>query len=125
MADTSHTYLRTHEISGQVLTFLLPAEEARLREQAGASKSGRAAKTLVKEGPLRITEVALRKGTLLPSHQVAGATSLEIRRGRLRVTAAGGALNFGSGELIVLDTGVAHSVQALSDCVILITMAMR
>ena len=124
-SPSSHAYLRTHEISGQILRFRLPAEEQHLREQAGASKSGRAAKTLVKEGPLRITEVALRKGTLLPSHQVAGATSLEIRRGRLRVTAAGGTLDFGPGELVVLNTGVAHAVQALSDCVVLITMAMR
>lgn len=122
---SDHTYLRTHKISGQLLTFYLTAEEARLREQAAASKAGRAAKTLVKEGALRITQVALRKGTPLQSHQVAGPVSLQVQRGRLRLTTASGVLDLGSGELVALDAGVAHAAMALSDCALLITMAMQ
>jgi quercetin dioxygenase-like cupin family protein len=126
MPQTSkHTYLRTHEISGQVLRFRLATEDARLREQAAASKAGRAGTTLVKEGPLRITQVALRKGTPLQAHQVAGGVSLLVQRGRLRLTTAGGALVLGAGELMVLDAGVAHAAMALSDCALLITMAMQ
>ena len=123
--SSQHTYLRTHEISGQILRFRLAAEDARLREQASTSKAGRAGKTLVKEGPLRITQVALRKGTALQGHQVAGAISLHVRRGRLRLTTAEGVLDLGAGELVVLDAGVAHAATALSDCVILITMAIQ
>lgn len=122
---SDHTYLRTHKISGQLLTFYLTAEEARLREQAAASKAGRAAKTLVKEGALRIAQVALRKGTPLQSHQVAGPVSLQVQRGRLRLTTASGVLDLGSGELVALDAGVAHAAMALSDCALLITMAMQ
>ena len=122
---SEHTYLRTHEISGQILTFRLAAEDARLREQAAASKAGRAAKTLVKEGPLRITQVALRRGTPLQAHQVAGAISLHVRRGRLRLTTAEGVLDLGAGELVVLDAGVAHAATAIGDCVMLITMAIQ
>ena len=122
---SKHTYLRSHEISGQVLRFRLTAEDVRLREQASTSKAGRAGKTLVKEGPLRITQVALRKGTPLQAHQVAGAISLHVLRGRLRLTIAGGALDLGAGELLVLDAGVAHAATALIDCVILITMALK
>ena len=120
-----HTYLRTHEISGQILRFRLTAEDARLQEQAAASKAGRAGKTLVKEGPLRITQVALRKGTPLQAHQVAGAVSLHVRRGRLRLTTAEGVLDLCAGELVVLDAGVVHAATALSDCVMLITVAMQ
>lgn len=120
-----HTYLRTHEISGQLLVFTLTVENHRLSEQAAASKAGRAAKTLVKEGPLRITQVALRKGAHLRSHRVAGAVSLQTLRGHLRLTMADRALDLRVGELVALDSGVAHAAQALSDCVILITMAMR
>lgn len=126
MPQTSkHTYLRTHEISGQVLRFRLTAEDARLREQATASRAGRAGKTLVKEGPLRITQVALRKGTPLQAHQVAGAVSLHVQRGRLRVTTSGEAMDLGPGELVVLEAGVSHAATALRDCAILITMAMQ
>ena len=119
-----HTYLRTHKLSGQLLRFRLDAGEARLREQAAGSKAGRAAQTLVKEGPLRITQVALRKGTPLQSHQVAGAVSVQVRRGRLRLTLADGAVDLGRGELVALGAGVAHAAVALSDCALLITTAL-
>ena len=121
----THTYLRTHEISGAILRFQLPAEEQRLREQAAAARSGRSGKTLVKEGRLRITDVALKKGTVLHPPQLAeGAISMQVRRGRMRVTTDGGAVDIGPGELVVFDEEVEHSAQALSDCVVLITAAM-
>jgi len=121
----NHSYLRTHEISGATLRIQLTAEEQRLREQAGAARSGRSGKTLVKEGRLRITDVALRKGTVLhPPQQAEGAISMLMRRGRMRVITGGGAIDIGPGELVVFDEEVAHSAQALSDCVVLITTAM-
>lgn len=49
---------------------MLAAEDDSLRQFAEESKTGRAGKTLVKDGPLRITLVALKKGTELPSHHV-------------------------------------------------------
>jgi quercetin dioxygenase-like cupin family protein len=127
MPQTSnrHTYLKTHQISGQMLRFRLPAEADALREQAMMSKVGRAGKTLVKDGPLRITQVALRRGTPLQSHHVEGAVSVHILRGRLRLTTAGGDVDLAPGELAALDAGVVHAASALSDCIILITTAMR
>jgi hypothetical protein len=53
--------LRTRHLSGKMLRFLIDAEDETLRESAEASKTGRAAKTLVKQGPLRITLVALQE----------------------------------------------------------------
>ena len=75
MEKKKSSALRTRRLSGKVLTFLLGAEDSSLREFADGSKTGRAGKTLVKEDSLRITFVALKKGTVLPSHQVAGPVS--------------------------------------------------
>ena len=58
-----------------------------LREFAESSKSGHAAKTLIKQGPLRITMIALKQGTVLPTHQVAGPVSIQTVRGSLEVVA--------------------------------------
>jgi hypothetical protein len=55
--------LRTRRLSGKMLRFLIDEEDETLRELAHASESGRAAKTLVKQGALRITLVAINKGT--------------------------------------------------------------
>lgn len=66
---------RVRRLAGKRLTFMLGAEDDTLAEFAAGSKTGRAGKTLIKEGALRITLVALKKGTVLPSHQVAGPVS--------------------------------------------------
>ncbi len=122
----SHDYLRTHQISGPLLRFRLAGEEAAMREQAAVlSTTGRVGKTLVKEGALRITQVMLRKGSPLGSHQIAGPASIQVLRGRLRLTTADGELQLEPGDLVAVDGGVAHAAEAMSDCALLITMAMQ
>ena len=116
--------LRTRRLSARVLTFLLGAEDDTLREFAESSKTGRAGKTLVKQGPLRITLVALKKGTALSSHQVAGPVSIQILRGCLRLSTDKGNVNLPAGSLITLGPGVAHMAKAHDDSSILITFAM-
>lgn len=124
-----HTYLRTHTISGAALSFALPAEDAALRDKAAATQSGRAAKTLVKNGSLRVTMAALRKGAVLQRHQVEGAVSVQVLRGRARVAVAGPSTpthteELELGQLFVLQAGAPHTAEALSDCTLLITFAM-
>ncbi len=99
---SKHTYLKTHRLSGDILQFILPAEEVALRERAASAKAGRAARTLVKEGALRLTLVALNKGIVLQAHQVDGALSIHVIRGRARVSAAGTDSTIGAGGLVVL-----------------------
>jgi quercetin dioxygenase-like cupin family protein len=117
--------LRTRRLSGKALPFLLGAEDDTLRELAESSKTGRAGKTLVKQGPLRITLVALKKGTVLPAHQVAGPVSIQTIRGCLRVTTERGDVDLPAGGLISLGSGVAHTTKAHDDCAIQITVAMK
>lgn len=117
-------YLRTHRLRARVLEFILRAEDEELRERAASSKAGRAAKTLVKEGPLRVTLVALTKGTALQSHQVANPVTIQSVRGCLRVTTEAGDLDVPAGNLVVLDAGVAHTAKALDDCAVLMTVTM-
>jgi quercetin dioxygenase-like cupin family protein len=116
--------LRTRRLSGKVLSFMLGAEDDTLREFAEESQTGRAGKTLLKEGPLRITLVALKKGTALPSHHVAGPVSIQTIRGCLRLTTEKGDVDLPAGTLISLGPGIAHAAKAQSDCAILITFAM-
>ena len=120
----NHVYLKTHQVSGRWLRFGLAREDVVLRAQAAASKTGRAGKTLVKQGSMRITQIALRQGSRLGSHQIAGALSMQMLRGRLRLTTSDGELLIGSGELVALGAGVHHDAEAMSDCVVLVTMAM-
>jgi quercetin dioxygenase-like cupin family protein len=124
MLNKKSSVLRTRRLSGKVLSFMLGAEDDTLREFAEESKTGRAGKTLVKEGPLRITLVALKKGTVLPSHQVAGPVSIQTIRGCLKLATDRGDVNVPAGTLIALGPEVAHTAKAHNDCAILISFAM-
>ena len=124
MQKKKSSVLRTRRLAGKILPFMLSAEDDTLRELAEGSKTGRAGKTLVKQGPLRVTLVALTKGTTLPSHQVSGPISIQSIRGCLRLTTDRGNLDVSAGTLIAIGPGVAHTAKAHDDCAILITFAM-
>lgn len=119
------TYLRTHRLKGKFLTFLLDEEDRALRERAESSRIGRAAKALVKQGPFRVTLVALRKGAFLDPHQVAAPVSLQALRGCLQLNTAAGDVELPPGGLVTFEAGVTHSATALDDCALLITVAMQ
>lgn len=120
-----HIYLRTHRVRGEVLRFHLPVEASKLYVQASLSPAGRAGKTLVKEGSLRVTQLALQKGMSLPWHEVEGAVCVQVLRGRLQMKTPEGNIGLGRGALVVFDAGVQHAALATSDCVMLITISMQ
>jgi len=115
---------RTRRLSGRTLTFLLGAEDDTLQEFAEASKSGRAAKTLVKEGSLRITLVALTGGTSLASHHIAGPVSIHTLRGCMRITTDMTSVDLTRGGLVALDENVAYTARAIGNTAILLTVVM-
>lgn len=124
MANRKPMVQRTRRLAGRMLTFLLQAEDDTLREFAAASKSGRAAKTLVKQGAQRITLVALKHGAALPAHQVAAAVSVQTLRGCVRVGIESEAMELPAGSLVAFGPGVAHTATAVGDSSLLITVAM-
>lgn len=111
-------------LSGRMLTFMLKAEDDSLRERAELSKEGRAGKTLVKQGALRITLVALKKGTVLRQHRVPGPVSIQTIRGCLRIITDKGDVDIPPGGLVALDAGVVHTAKAHNDCTIMVTVSM-
>ena len=121
---TKHTYLKTHKLAGTMLTPDLPVEVERLRDRAAQAANGRAAKTLVKEGQVRVTLVALKRGSSLSSHHVDGVVSVQVLRGRCSLDAGGRQAAMGLGQLAVLGAGVEHSLEARADSVLLVTVAM-
>ncbi len=119
------TYLRSHRLRDNLIRVELGPEAEALLAQAGAAPAGRSAKTVVKEGPLRVTLAALRREVALDEHQVTGPVSIQVLQGRLRLITGAGDIDLQAGEVAVLEAGVAHAARALDDCVLLITVALR
>lgn len=90
---------------------------------AGAS-SGRSAHTLYggHEHSLRQTVIALTSGTSLAEHQNPGEATVHVLRGRVRLSAGEDSWEGNTGDLLIVPNAP-HSLEALEDSVVLLTVA--
>ena len=115
-------YLKDHRLKGTVLKFEVAAEMGDLVRRVKGNKTKRTAKTLGKEGPLRALVVALDEGGQLQEHSVDGPFSVQCLLGRVVVEVEGEAHELSTGDLLVVDAGVAHDVRATESSALLITI---
>jgi quercetin dioxygenase-like cupin family protein len=122
--DKQRVGLHGRKLQGKLLTFLLDAQDNELRARAKDATAGLASRTLVKQGALRITQVALRKGAALESHHVAGPLSIQVLRGTLRLTTDEGDTDLAADSLASLAAGVVHAARGLSNCSLLLRISL-
>ena len=76
------------------------------------TQHGRSSRTVVKQGPLRLTLVELAPGGTLPEHTSEGPLSIHVLRGHATITADAQDYVLCSGDVLVLASGVKHSAFA-------------
>lgn len=93
-------------------------------ENARAASSGRSAHTVYggHEHMLRQTLIALRAGSDLDEHENPGEATLQVLHGRVTLVAGDTRWNGSPGDLIVIPD-VRHSLEAVEDSVVLLTVA--
>lgn len=99
-------------MSGPVLVFNLDHERAAVGDPAILSRSGRNARTLVKEGALRVTVVTVTGGGRISEHQADGPVSVQVLSGSIRFLAGGTEHVLRPGSLLTLGRDVPHSVSS-------------
>lgn len=122
--QSGHQYLKSHQLSGELLQLDLAEEQRQILEAARATSGGNTAKTLIKDGPLRIVLVGLKQGATLREHRAEGPVAIQALQGRSRVTSTGEPEDLQVGGMLVFGAGVTHSVEAEADSVLLLTIAM-
>jgi len=100
--------------------------DATAREQLERARreSGRSAVTLVggHEQVLRQTVIALTAGTGLQEHVTAGEATLQVLKGRVRLTAGDDNWEGRTGDLLIVPGGP-HSLSATEDAAVVLTVA--
>ncbi len=125
MSDAPHEpHRRPHSPSmdDPFMEFDLTAEVHRLQAETTWS-TGQNARTLVKYDNLRIVLTALRGKERIPEHKTEGRISIHVLSGQIQVKASGRTFSLRGGDLLALDRGMPHDVEALEDSAFLITIA--
>jgi quercetin dioxygenase-like cupin family protein len=111
-------------LSGDVLVFDLREERRRASDAAVLARSGRNARTLLKDGPLRVTLVVLAPGGELAEHQAEGPITVQPVEGRIRFTVDGVTHELEPGEMLSAGARVRHAVASGEGATFLLTVAL-
>jgi len=93
---------------------------------ARATRNGRSAHTVHggHEHALRQTLITLTAGAGLAEHNSPGEATLQVLRGRVRLTAGADSVEAATGDLLVIPPE-RHSLDAIDDSAVLLTVALR
>lgn len=108
-------------IEGEVLVNHLTHDEWMI-DQDILNKHGRTARTLVKEGPLRLTMMAIAAGGNLPAHNTTGPVTIHVLEGELLFKALDREYPLTTGDVLVLAAGVEHSATTVAGGKFLLTV---
>ncbi|WP_406864451.1 cupin [Streptomyces sp. HUAS MG47] len=88
--------------------------------KARVEPHGRSAELIMHDGSLRQSIIALASGCALDEHNTPPAASLQILRGRVRITAGESSEDLSAGRLTMIPK-IRHGLLALEDAVVLLT----
>jgi len=109
-------------LQDDVLAFDLAAEMQIVRAEL-AGGHARIARTLVKEGPLRLTLIGLSPGGGLHEHHAQAPITIHVLEGEIELDAGGKVSVLPTGRLAALDGGVPHAVRSHGGGMFLLTLA--
>ncbi len=98
-------------LNGDVLVHHLTDDEM-LVDRGLVAQHGRSARTVVKEGPLRVTIIALAANGTLPAHSADGPISIQLLDGDIMFEVAGKQYQLAPRDLLVVAANVEHSARS-------------
>ena len=81
--------------------------------------------SLLKANKLQVMRVVLLAGKTMPEHHVAGEMTLQCLEGEAQVTTPTQSCHLLAGQLMVLPGGEPHSLKAIADASLLVTMLIH
>lgn len=123
---TDQDRLRTHpkdRLAAPVQLVDVADAAARLRAEPHASVSGHRQLALVRHGPVSVILFAFHKDGFIQEHQASGEVIIQVLTGRLSVAVESDVFDLGPGTLLSLAPDVPHSVRALEESDMLLTVS--
>jgi quercetin dioxygenase-like cupin family protein len=119
--------LRPHpstRLAGPVVSLNLPDLARALHAEPHPAKSGHRQVGLIHRGPLRLLLFTFEAEGRLPEHRASGQVVIHCLRGELAVEAGDAQHRLRSGEALVFEPDVPHSVKAVAESEMLLTVCI-
>jgi quercetin dioxygenase-like cupin family protein len=111
------------ELDQPLLQSNLAVEIEKLRlAESWQRKTGRSSKTLLNSPASGILLIAMKQNTETKEHQVDGRITIQTIVGHLRLKLSDQTVELPAGDLLMLDRGIVHDIQAVKESVFLLTM---
>jgi quercetin dioxygenase-like cupin family protein len=108
-------------LEGDVLVHHL-TEDERLLDADLLAKHGRTARTITKEGPLRLTIMGIAAGGVIPPHKTDAHVTVHLLEGAVTFSAKGHEYALTTGDVLVLGPGVEHEARSAAGGLFLLTV---
>ena len=109
------------KLDGDVLVHHLTQDE-RMLDPDLLARHGRTARTIVKEGPLRLTIMGIAPGGALPTHHTEAHVTIHLLEGEVTFVARGREFPLHTGDVLVFAPGVEHEARSAEGGVFLLTV---
>ena len=100
-----------------------PGEIVDLAALGGGLANAKTA-ALVKTKAFEAVRLIVSKGKVIPSHQVAGAITLQCLEGRVLLGLESSKVELAAGHWVFLEGGARHSVEGMEDSSLLLTILL-
>jgi quercetin dioxygenase-like cupin family protein len=108
-------------LDGEVLVHHLTQDE-RMLDPELLARHGRTARTLVKEGPLRLTIMGIAAGGVLPTHRTDAHVTIHLLEGEVMFTACDREYTLNVGDVLIFAPNVEHEARSATGGVFLLTV---
>ena len=107
--------------AGGMVTITIADEIARLKDATEWVSRDRHAVSLVKDDALNVLLMMLKKGSHLHEHRTKGPITVQVVSGSVRFGGGSEHRVIAAGEIVALDRGIPHSVEALDESALILT----
>lgn len=116
---------RLPELANEVIRKNIQDELEKLKDaESWQREAGRSSETIVKYPEFRIVLVRMKPGSYISHHRAEGPISIHPVLGKIRVHLPDDRMEeLNPGDLLALERGLQHDVEALEDCAFLLTIA--
>lgn len=113
------------ELSGDVLHLRMDQEAKALEAGDALASTGHSARTIAKQGSLRLTLIAIAAGGHVRPHRAGSPVSVQVLKGSVRMRAEGRDYHLETGDLLVFGPGIEHDVSSESGGLLLLSVSQN